>query len=416
MNKLLLLLGSFYLVHLLSPFKITAQESLPNLAFSGWDQTGPEYQISIVVLENSGFFDNYLITDYAYDVSTGTFESPSSTSGDIYLNITGLSGGLQKGDVVVIKINILTSEISVNGTNAVATEFFPSGDLTDLEFTQDETLYLMPVSGFAPFTPTTPPSRIFSVLNMSPDPIADSDNPNLNTLAGHQSALVIDLDPEASTKGVDFKKTERFDPTVESMKDPENWITSTSDMNLSDQLFFAPLPVELVGFSAEKTESGINISWETSSELENEGFELERSQDGIHWDLLSFIQGAGTTTQSQTYQYLDDQLTSGNYFYRLKQLDYDGKSTFSDVLVVNWGEINSFEARVYPNPTTDQIYFANTFTREPAEISIYNGAGTLVLEQALIDESIDVSEFPAGIYRIRVLVNGELQFLTFAKN
>ncbi|MCK9210703.1 MAG: hypothetical protein M0P61_07720, partial [Ignavibacteriaceae bacterium] len=84
------------------------------------------------------------------------------------------------------------------------------------------------------------------------------------------------------------------------------------------------VPVELTSFSANATQSGVELKWSTATETNNKGFEVQRSSDNKTFNLISFVDGKGTTTLIQHYNYVDASAISGKYFYRLRQVDFDG--------------------------------------------------------------------------------------------
>ena len=97
------------------------------------------------------------------------------------------------------------------------------------------------------------------------------------------------------------------------------------------------LPVELMSFAGAWTVAGARLQWETGSEINNKGFEVQRSFDGIDFAPLGFVPGAGTTPETRQYEFLDEeaaQIPGGVVYYRLRQLDYDGSSNLSDAISV----------------------------------------------------------------------------------
>lgn len=111
------------------------------------------------------------------------------------------------------------------------------------------------------------------------------------------------------------------------------------------------VPVELVSFSASIIGTDVNLSWMTATELNNQGFEVERSADENEWEKIGFVEGNGTSTQMNYYSYTDKSVKTGVYFYRLKQVDFDGTSEYSSVVEVEVTIPREFALQQnYPNP------------------------------------------------------------------
>ena len=116
------------------------------------------------------------------------------------------------------------------------------------------------------------------------------------------------------------------------------------------------VPVEIMSFSANVIDNDIELSWLTASEINNSGFELERLKDykikkSQDWKVIGFVQGNGTTTEIQHYSFVDKNLTSGKYQYRLKQIDYDGSYEYSSVVEAEIDLPNKFALEQnFPNP------------------------------------------------------------------
>jgi photosystem II stability/assembly factor-like uncharacterized protein len=117
------------------------------------------------------------------------------------------------------------------------------------------------------------------------------------------------------------------------------------------------IPVELISFNGKISNNNILIEWITASETNNKGFEIQRSIDRFEWITLGYISGKGTSTETNYYFYIDTEVKTGKYFYRLKQTDYDGSVKFSSVIEINFEF--SFEYSLmqnYPNPFNSQTH------------------------------------------------------------
>jgi hypothetical protein len=111
------------------------------------------------------------------------------------------------------------------------------------------------------------------------------------------------------------------------------------------------VPVELTSFTASVTGSDVKLLWETASELNNSGFSIERKYSNTEFMEVGFVPGFGTTSEPKSYSFTDNNLRSGIYSYRLKQIDFDGTFTYSDEVEVEVIAPASFSLdQNYPNP------------------------------------------------------------------
>lgn len=126
-------------------------------------------------------------------------------------------------------------------------------------------------------------------------------------------------------------------------------------MKENDQLFSDKLPVELLFFIATSETSTVTLEWATASEVNNYGFNIERSfQDSLHFEAIGFVPGSGTSTSRKDYFYIDDPVTtSGLYFYRLKQIDREGSFKYSNIVSV-YVLITNIQR--HPNPFVEKSF------------------------------------------------------------
>ena len=113
-----------------------------------------------------------------------------------------------------------------------------------------------------------------------------------------------------------------------------------------------PLPVELTSFSAEVIGKNVHLNWQTATELNNYGFEIQRSNDNNEWSVLDFVEGNGNSNSPKTYSYLDKKIkATGEYYYKLRQIDNDGSYVYSDILKINLIVPDEMKLNQnYPNP------------------------------------------------------------------
>jgi len=183
------------------------------------------------------------------------------------------------------------------------------------------------------------------------------------------------------------------------------WITNVTTL---------PLPVELTSFNALTTSNGILLNWQTATEVNNYGFEVERaivdSELRIsEFTKIGFVEGHGNSNSTKNYSFTDNLVTTGKYSYRLKQIDIDGKFEYSDVVLVtlNQNIPNNFElSQNYPNPfnPTTEINFSIP-TNENVSIIVFNLLGeevAQVINKELLAGShkiqFDASKLSSGIY------------------
>ena len=112
------------------------------------------------------------------------------------------------------------------------------------------------------------------------------------------------------------------------------------------------LPVELVNFAVHQVNNSVRIEWTTAMELDNDHFNLYRSNDGIHFDLIQVTKGHGTTARQSNYLYYDSPKSSLTYYYRLEQVDFDGTVEVFEVRKVDYRNITERGLMVYPSPAS----------------------------------------------------------------
>ena len=173
---------------------------------------------------------------------------------------------------------------------------------------------------------------------------------------------------------------------------------------------FVTLPVKWKLFTAELFENNsVNLKFSTTQEINNKEFIVERSLDGINFNIINSIQGKGNSNVANNYFYNDD-ISSLNkaittLYYRIKQVDFDGNFSYSSIEKVNLlADITLKSFAVYPNPTNDKIVVRGLIPNIINEIEIVNMNGQIVKKLSIIytenDSEIELSDLPKGIYII----------------
>ncbi len=163
---------------------------------------------------------------------------------------------------------------------------------------------------------------------------------------------------------------------------------------------FAMLPVELLHFSASPSGSDVLLQWATASELNNAGFQVERSSDGMRFEAIAEVEGMGTTQQLTRYEALDRAPLPGLSFYRLRQTDHDGTTALSEVVAV---EFKASEFVAYPNPVEDVLHLAGL--APGAWVEVIDPLGRVIHAERSTAPllTIQAAHWPAGRYTARVV-------------
>jgi hypothetical protein len=175
------------------------------------------------------------------------------------------------------------------------------------------------------------------------------------------------------------------------------------------------LPIELLFFKGKQEKESIELSWATATELNNDYFNIEKSIDGIKWDVLGNIPGAGSSTQILRYTFKDNMPDEGVQYYRLKQTDFDGTFTYSTAIAINFeGPANGNSIAVYPNPnSSNQLNFRGIGHDIPYTLELKKVTGELLYHQTLNTHSIALPEIEKGVYLITLQSEGNFEPKTF---
>lgn len=170
------------------------------------------------------------------------------------------------------------------------------------------------------------------------------------------------------------------------------------------------VPVVLTRFNAVKSGRTAIINWNTSAEINNKGFEVERSLDGINWTSIQYVPAKGSVTTPAAYSVVDKTPVKGNNMYRLKQLDMDGRFVHSSIATVAFNEGETISYLIYPNPAVSQIkVLLNEISSSTVTISLYDMNGKLVKSNLVRNpvqgsvQTLNVAGIAAGSYNLRIM-------------
>jgi hypothetical protein len=166
------------------------------------------------------------------------------------------------------------------------------------------------------------------------------------------------------------------------------------------------VPVELTTFTASvlQNEKAVQLNWTTATEINNSGFEIlrgvypernQRTQNDNEWKTIGFVPGFGTTTEPKSYSFIDDNVTTRVYKYRLKQIDFDGSFEYSNEIdvEVDFTPEEFVLYQNYPNPFNSSTLIEFTLPDDVsnATLSIYNALGMKVTE--LVNRSLTAGKY-----------------------
>ncbi len=194
--------------------------------------------------------------------------------------------------------------------------------------------------------------------------------------------------------------------------------TGLTTANLSNSFYWgsidavnSTLPIELLSFNTSLVIGQVKLSWATASELNNDFFTIERSTDAEKFEEVIRIKGKGTFNSKTTYSTIDESPLPGVSYYRLKQTDFDGKYTYSEVRLIENTYVGAL-LKLYPNPISNNKFMLelNGLTgSSEVPVAIITMQGTLVLqvnyranEFGSLKASIELPQLPSGVYIVVV--------------
>jgi Secretion system C-terminal sorting domain len=241
-------------------------------------------------------------------------------------------------------------------------------------------------------------------------------NSNPILLSTGPATYWIELYNNSVESGNFYWETGNLDPTFGVAG--SGWNTSTpgtswnidpaTDMSILIESELQLVPVELVSFQATTNGPEVNLKWATATEMNNQGFEVHRKADNKNeWEIISFVPGHGTTTETQQYSFTNYDVKPGNYKYKLKQIDYDGSFEYSQEIEaeVSAPLVFSLEQN-YPNPFNPSTKISWQLpVGSQATLKVYDVLGneiaTLVNEVKAAGKyeiEFNASELPSRVY------------------
>jgi hypothetical protein len=172
--------------------------------------------------------------------------------------------------------------------------------------------------------------------------------------------------------------------------------TSYSRFTIADKIGGAnPLPIELIYFSATKNNKQVNVNWETASELNNDYYLVEKSKDGVSFESFAKVAAAGNSLSKLKYATIDGNPFSGVSYYRLRQVDFNGAYSYSQIQAVEFDDSKEFSFDVFPNPNEGKNINITLNANQDDEVLVvvYDITGQESYSKVLITSEDDNSVF-----------------------
>jgi hypothetical protein len=166
------------------------------------------------------------------------------------------------------------------------------------------------------------------------------------------------------------------------------------------------LPVELLSFKATSQNTQVLLQWVTASELQNKGFDVQRSADGRNFTTFAFVEGVGTSSNTNNYSTIDRSPLTGTSYYRLRQVDFSGKAVYSKIISVEVAPAAAVQ--VAPNPVLDKtIVSLQMPTAQTGRVFLTDAAGRTLYTRELTLQAtdkfvLDLSQYPTGMYFLTI--------------
>jgi hypothetical protein len=174
----------------------------------------------------------------------------------------------------------------------------------------------------------------------------------------------------------------------------------------------APLPIQLLSFNAIPRQSVVELDWFTATETNNDYFTIEKTKNGLNYEIAGTIRGAGISSWGLSYKYTDNQPFDGVSYYRLKQTDFDGKSSLSALVPVNRDNVNGFSFELLQNPNDGSVLTIEMYSQvdKQAKLEIRDANGKRIFtNNILVEESgKEIRDFhlsdklSPGIYMVNI--------------
>jgi len=169
------------------------------------------------------------------------------------------------------------------------------------------------------------------------------------------------------------------------------------------------LPVDFISFNGQQIKSDIQLEWTTSTEINNEGYYIERRTENRSWESVGFVGSQNNTNQVTRYNYIDTPDRPGDYLYRLRQIDFDGNESYSDVIAVKYiSDDRSLGLSDFKRSGLTDFYF-DISTDDTIDFVLYDAGGRMIHQEKVVaQQPIDLSFLSTGMYFYSVQHGAEI--------
>lgn len=251
--------------------------------------------------------------------------------------------------------------------------------------------------------------------DFGPDNVCDI---NMVTMSEWNLSLWADLSPTTSNNPAPFMSWTQKSAYPATYPTP--WISNSfalAGLFLASGAMSCVFPVEYLSLTAEPLDNSIMLNWETATEVNNAGFEVHRSTDGINFEQVGWVTGMGNSSSPTAYDYEDrDVVANQRYFYRLNQLDFNGGQSISNTVeaIILKGQ-DYIVGGFFPNPSNGNVNLWMSIGEDmPFELEVYNAVGQVVhsetrdIDAGYHQLDFDFTQLAKGSYIAHVKLNGEV--------
>ncbi|MFN0035637.1 MAG: T9SS type A sorting domain-containing protein [Saprospiraceae bacterium] len=179
------------------------------------------------------------------------------------------------------------------------------------------------------------------------------------------------------------------------------------------------LPIELISFREKVENNFVHLFWATATERNNSHFSIERSTNGRNFSEIGQVKGAGDSFEPREYSYTDERPLQGKNYYRLRQVDFDGKYSYSRVVTATFGKASHITLAPMPASENVRILLA-----EPAQADglwqVFDMSGRLMMAGEMLaeatEQNLNISALPEGAYVLRLAMGQEVSVAQFRKS